>query len=111
MAILETLVAEVPPLQQDKTGTIRVGGTRVTLETVVEAWQNGATEREIVDTYDVLTLAQVYAVISYSLNHAEEVRDYLGRQQKLAEQIQTKNEKRFPPQALRARMTDLTWGN
>ena len=104
MAILETLVAEVPPLQQDETGTIRVGGTRVTLETVVQAWQDGATEREIVESYDVLSLAQVYGVISYSLNHPVEVRDYLDRQQRLAAKSQAKIEKRFPPQTLGARL-------
>lgn len=104
MAILEPLAAEMPPLQQDEGGTIRVGGTRVTLETVVHAWQDGATEREIVEAYDALTLAQVYAVISYSLNHPAEVREYLERQQVLAEKSQTKIEKRFPPQELRARL-------
>ena len=104
MASLETLAAEVPPLQKDETGTIRVGGTRVTLETVVQAWQDGATEREIVEAYDVLTLAQVYAVISYSLNHPIEIRDYLGRQQRVAEEIQIKIESQFPPQALRVRL-------
>ena len=104
MASLETLAAEVPPLQKDETGTIRVGGTRVTLETVVQAWQGGETEREIVEAYDVLTLAQVYAVISYSLNHPIEIRDYLGRQQRVAEEIQIKIESQFPPQALRVRL-------
>ena len=72
----------------------------------MQAWQDGATEREIVEAYDVLTLAQVYAVISYSLNHPIEIRDYLGRQQRLADESQAKIEKRFQPQVLPARLLD-----
>ena len=52
------------PLQTDADGVIRVGGTRVTLETVVEAFQQGATAEEIVQQYPSLALAEVYAVLA-----------------------------------------------
>jgi hypothetical protein len=38
MAIADTLIAKPPPLRLDESGTLRVGGTRVTLDTVVAAW-------------------------------------------------------------------------
>ena len=104
MEFTEIFIPELPPLRRDETGTIRVGGTRVTLETVVEAWQDGATVEEIAEAYDSLTLAQVYAVVSYYLNHLTETQDYLERRRLIAEKSRTKIEKRFPPQELRTRL-------
>ncbi|MEP0758427.1 DUF433 domain-containing protein [Trichocoleus sp. DQ-A2] len=42
-----------------------MGGTRVTLDTVVAAFNSGATAEEIVFQYPSLQLANIYAVISY----------------------------------------------
>ena len=36
------LERETPPLQEDETGAIRVGNSRVLLETVIRAFQDGA---------------------------------------------------------------------
>jgi len=61
---------------------IRVGGTRVTLDTVVAAFVAGATAEEIVQQYPSVTLADVYSVIGYYLRHQSEVRTYLTDRQK-----------------------------
>ncbi len=42
------------PLKVDKDDVVRVGGTRVTLDTVVTAFQAGATADEIVQQYPSL---------------------------------------------------------
>ena len=104
MAILETFISEPPPLQQDQEGTVRVGGTRVTLDTVVGAWDNGATAEEIAQRYDALALADVHAVLSYYLRHREEVQAYLGRRRQEAEEVRRENDLRFPPDAFRMRL-------
>ena len=104
MAVLEPLVAELPPITIDASGTARVGGTRVTLDTVVGAWRDGANAEQIVASYDTLTLADVYAVISYYLRHRSEVEDYLSRRREEAEEIRRKIEAAFPPQDFRARL-------
>ena len=37
MALLEKFIAEPPPIQMDEDGVARIGGTRVTLDTVIGA--------------------------------------------------------------------------
>lgn len=56
---------ETLPLEMDAHGVIRVGKTRVTLDTVVAAFDEGATAEEIVQQYPTLLLADVYSVIGY----------------------------------------------
>lgn len=46
-----TIVAEAAPLQTNKDGVILVGKTRVTLDTVVAVFNQGATAEEIVYRY------------------------------------------------------------
>ena len=104
MATLETFVSEPPPLQRDQVGTIRVGGTRVTLDTVVGTWEEGATAEEIGQRYDALALADVHAVLSYYLRHREEVHAYLSRRRQEADEVRGENERRFPPAPFRARL-------
>jgi uncharacterized protein (DUF433 family) len=84
------LEREAPPLQQDKTGAIRVGNTRVLLELLIQAFQNGATPEAIVQQYDTLTLSDVYQTIGYYLSHRSIVESYLHDREQLAQQVQTK---------------------
>ena len=93
-----------PPLTTDADGVVRVGGTRVTLETVVGAFQGGATAEEIVQQYSSLALADVYAVISYYLNERAEVDAYLRQEQERSEQVREQNERQFDPTGVRERL-------
>jgi len=55
------MIAHEPaPLQATEDGVVRVGGTRVTLDTVVTAFEEGATAEEIVQHYPALRLAATY---------------------------------------------------
>lgn len=54
---------EAPPLREDASGALRVGDSRVLLELVVRAFQDGATPEAIVQRYATLALSDVYAVI------------------------------------------------
>lgn len=51
------------PLREDKTGAIRVGNSRVLLEIVIRAFQDGASAESIVDSYSTLTLADAYGAM------------------------------------------------
>ncbi|GIK56139.1 MAG: hypothetical protein BroJett015_18020 [Chloroflexota bacterium] len=84
-----TLIVEAqsPPLQFDQDGIIRVGGTRVTLDVVVRAFNQGHTAEEIASHYPALKLADVYAVISYYLNNQTAVNHYLHQQKEAAAEI------------------------
>lgn len=95
---------EMIPLQKDRHGVIRVGGTRVTLDTVVYAFKNGATAEEIVLQYPVLDLVDVYAVITYYLRRKDEVEAYLQEQEEEARRVRQQNEARFDPRGIRDRL-------
>ena len=82
-----TVEAKAPPLKADRDGIMRVGGTRVTLDTVVNAFHEGNTAEEIVSRYPALKLADVYAVVSYYLNNREAVTRYLRQQEEEATEL------------------------
>jgi uncharacterized protein (DUF433 family) len=69
-------VVDEIPLARDARGVYRVGGTRVTLDLVVRAFNRGATPEEIVQKYDSLRLSDVYQAIGYYLKHADELAEY-----------------------------------
>lgn len=71
----------------DADGVVRVGRTRVTLDTVVSAFKNGATAEQIAHDYPVLDLADIYAVITYYLNQRQQVDEYLAERRKAGSQI------------------------
>lgn len=97
-------IAEPIALARDKDGTIRVGGTRVTLDTLVAAFKQGASAEEIVLQYPTLHLADVYAVISYYLRETAEVEAYLKQQAAEALEIKKQVEARFDPAGIRDRL-------
>ncbi len=95
---------EPVPLAKDADGAIRVGGTRVTLDTVVDAFREGATPEEILQQYPALQLADVYAAISYYLRHRREVEACLRVRDAEADEVRRENEERFPSSGLRERL-------
>src|SRR5438876_1324495 len=57
------IIPEAPPLRVDAQQVIRVGKTRVTLDTIVAAFHRGDTPEEIARNYDALSLGEVYQAI------------------------------------------------
>ncbi|CAN5610089.1 hypothetical protein BH24GEM3_BH24GEM3_03600 [soil metagenome] len=89
-----TIRADVPPLRQDASGALRVGQSRVLLELVIRAFQDGATPEVIVQRYPTTTLADIYAVIAYYLRHPDDVEAYLAEREEQAEQVRHRNTSR-----------------
>jgi uncharacterized protein (DUF433 family) len=83
-----TAQLEAPPLREDATGAMRVGNSRVLLELVVRAFQDGATPESIVQRYPTLVLSDVYATIAYYLRHRDEIEAYLARREQTAAEVQ-----------------------
>lgn len=75
------------PLHEEADGTIRVGGSRVLLEIIIRAFQDGATPETIVQRYPTLTLADAYAVIAGYLHHRAEMEAYLETREERARQV------------------------
>src|SRR3712207_2062802 len=98
------LDAEPVPLAQDSDGVIRVGGTRVTLDTVVEAYLHGATADTIAEQYPSLSPADVHTALGYYLRHRPQVDAYLAARRARADQVRRDNEVRHDPAGIRARL-------
>jgi uncharacterized protein (DUF433 family) len=99
-----TVTTELPPLVVDADGVVRVGSTRVTLDTVIEAFREGMTAEAIVEQYPSLQLAEVYSVIGYYLRHQAKIDAYLQERARFASQIRQDNEVRFNPIGVRDRL-------
>jgi uncharacterized protein (DUF433 family) len=100
-------LSSVPfPLETGLDGVIRVRGTRVTLDTVWSAFNDGATAEEIVQQYPSLSLADAYQAIGYCLRNGALVAAYLDRRSTSAEETRISNESRWRPEGIRARLLD-----
>ena len=76
------------PLTTTEFGTIRVGHSRVSLDSVVYHFTQGATAERIAESFPSLDLAEIYAVIAYYLANRESVEEYLRRQEAEADALQ-----------------------
>jgi len=92
------------PLHADEEGVVRVGGTRVTLDSVVAAFRLGETAEGIVESYPALRLADVYQVLGYYLLHQNTVDAYIARREREAAGLREKIESDLDPTGLRARL-------
>jgi uncharacterized protein (DUF433 family) len=90
------LHADPPPLRVDEGGAVRVGNSCISLDLVVEQYENGMTPEDMVRAYDTLLLADVHAVIAYYLRYRDEVRAYLKRRQEEVEALRAKIEAERP---------------
>ena len=72
------------PLTQWQDGTIRISGTRVTLDVIVKQFKLGATAEQIHDSFPAASLKDIYGVIYYYLEHTEAVEAYIQEQRQAA---------------------------
>jgi len=72
--------------QQD--GAYRIGGTRVSLDSVVYAYRRGASPESIQRSFPSLTLEQVHGALAFYLSHQTEVDNYLVQGEKEFEELQ-----------------------
>ena len=79
------------PLREDTGGVVRIGNTRVTLLSVINAYQQGASPEEIVQDFPSLSLAESYTTIAYYLQHRDEIDSYLNGIREQAEQRRAAN--------------------
>jgi uncharacterized protein (DUF433 family) len=69
-------------------GTWRIAGTRVSLDSVIHSFWEGATPEEICQDFPSLSLAQVYEAIAYYLKQRDKVDAYLQAGRDGAEKLQ-----------------------
>jgi uncharacterized protein (DUF433 family) len=104
LTVMQAFDARPPPLITSQDGTVRIAATRVSLETVVTAFDAGATAEEIVQQYPSLDLASVYAVIAYVLDHRRDVDEYVARRLGEVQTLRAQIEGQAPARGIRERL-------
>ena len=64
---------------------IRVKGTRVAIDIIIQDWKEGDLPEQIVSSYRTLTLEQVLATLTYYLHNQPAVDAYLHKREAVAE--------------------------
>lgn len=95
---------KVAPLTTDETGTIRVGKTRVRLDSVIYAFNQGHTPEEILMQFPTLELADIYAVIAYYLNNQTAVDEYIQQNEAEGNELRRTIESKPGYQAFRQKL-------
>ena len=62
---------------QKQDDVYRISGTRVSLDSVVYSWLAGQSAETIAQSFEMLTLEQVYGAIAFYLAHEDEIDRYL----------------------------------
>ena len=102
MAELES--TQAVPLTLGEDGVIRLTGSRVTLDTVVHQFQQGATAEQIQEDFPSLSLRDLYGAIAYYLQHTPAVDQYLRQQAHAADALRRDIEGRQDSTGLRERL-------
>ena len=111
---MQLAVSQHVPLTQWEDGTIRVAGTRVTLDVIVNQFKLGATAEQIQDSFPAVSLKHIYGAIYYYLEHTEAVDAYMREQQEAAAEtrqwVENQPENRGLQERLLARRQSLRRG-
>lgn len=102
-------VAAIEPepvrLVRDQAGRLMAPGTRISLDVLVADFKRGRTPETIHDSYETVSLADVYAIFTYYLRHRAEVDAYLAEQERDCAEIQDRIEAEHPlSDGLRAKL-------
>ncbi|MGI8669738.1 MAG: DUF433 domain-containing protein [Aridibacter sp.] len=77
------------PLTVWKDGSIRVKGTRLLIDMIINAHKNGECPEEIFESFpsNVYTVADIYSIVAYYLKNKERFEKYLAKREKEAIEI------------------------
>jgi uncharacterized protein (DUF433 family) len=90
-------------VQVEEHGVMRIGHSRVMLDSIVAGFEQGHSAETLQQQYPTLSLEEVYGAITYYLAHTDEVHTYLKRQDELWEAWRAKSPTRSSPVVERLR--------
>ena len=67
---------------EERNGGYYVAGTRISLDSVVYAFERGNSPEAIQESFPVLKRAQIYGAIAFYLDHQAEVQRYLESEER-----------------------------
>ncbi|MBE9037069.1 DUF433 domain-containing protein [aff. Roholtiella sp. LEGE 12411] len=106
MSIQIEFKVSAPPFRWDEAGGIRIGQSRVTLDSLLAAYHSGSTPEEIAVQYSVLHLEDIYSAIAYYLSHRQEIDSYLEQRHRKSQQQRSEFGKQYNLANLRHRLLD-----
>ncbi|HJS24189.1 MAG TPA: DUF433 domain-containing protein [Pyrinomonadaceae bacterium] len=108
----QIIFPEGVPLNQWQNGTIRVIGSRVTLDTIIVRMQVGDTPEEIHEGFPTVTLEQINTIIDWYFKNQVEADEYLMEQEaegeRIRQEIESQPEYKARREELRRRIAQLT---
>jgi uncharacterized protein (DUF433 family) len=87
----------------DEHGVMRIGQSRVMLDSIVAGFEQGHSPETLQQQYPTLSLEEVYGAITYYLAHTDEVHAYLKRQDELWDAWRAKSASESSPVVERLR--------
>ena len=87
----------------DEHGAMRIGNSRVMLDSIVAGFEQGHSPETLQQQYPALSLEEVYGAITYYLAHMDEVYAYIKRQDELWEAWHAESASRSSPVVERLR--------
>lgn len=82
-------------LTRTSEGVLRITGTRITLDSVIQAFHDGATPEEMCQDFPGLALAHIYSVLAFYLTQQDAVDAYLKEHTQattiIRQELQTKH--------------------
>lgn len=84
------------PIWTDEHGRVRIANTRVTINSVIACYQHGDTPERIHEGFPTVSLADIYAVVTYYLNNRDEIDAFLHKQDEEDEEYLRKMEAEHP---------------
>ena len=92
------------PLEATAEGVLRVVGTRVTLDTIIAAFEQGSSPESIAEQYPTVSLENVFSIITFYLRRRTEVEEYLAARKEFRDDIRRQSEERWPQDGIRERL-------
>ena len=83
---------------------IYMANTRIPIDTVIARWQQGYNPEQIHEGFPTLRTADIYAAISYYLEHQAELDAYLRTREAQADRQREEDERRNPTNGLREKL-------
>jgi uncharacterized protein (DUF433 family) len=94
---------EKPYVWVDEHGVMRIGQSRVMLDSIVAGFEQAHSPETLQQQYPALSLEEVYRAITYYLAHTDQVHAYLKRQDELWEAWRARSATRSSPVVERLR--------
>jgi len=84
----------------------RIGNSRVSLDSVIYSFHEGASAEEIALRFTTLDLKQIYSAINFYLQNETEVENYLARRQTERDRLKNVIESRYSPAGIRQKLLE-----